>query len=439
LNGRRQREQYEYASRYLPGGVNSSTRLNRGVGMPVYVARAEGGRFTDIDGREVVDMCCAHGAALLGHGHQAVKEAVRRASGLGFAHSFETEHHAELARRVCELIPCAEKVRFCSSGSEATLHMLRACRAFTGRSKIIRFEGHFHGYHELIYIGGHPPKDIQPENRTRPYIESPGIPAEFADYVVPVPFNDRPAMEDAVDRFGADAAAVILEPVNYNCACIMPDPGYLEFLRDITRDTGILLFFDEIQSSFKKSPGGAQEDFGVVPDVCTIGKSLGGGLPLSAFCGRGDIMDLYQPVGPVQHSGTFNAHLVPVLSGLAFLNEVTEPAFYERLRTIERRLHGGIDRIVEKYGLSMVTPRHGARFNILLGRTTPARRYEDTFCHDTRVMLSIIGKCWERGAYFHDYGGGPLHHGYSIAHTDDDIDTVLSILDDVLCETAGEL
>lgn len=192
-----------------------------------------------------------------------------------------------------------------------------------------------------------------------------------------IPFNDRDALLKAVEEHGHESAMLILEPVNYNCAGIKPEPGYLEFCREITRDAGMVLFFDEIQSVFKRSLGGAQQDFGVVPDVCTIGKSLGGGLPLSAFCGKAQIMDMFQPIGPVQHSGTFNAHLVPVLAGLAFLREAMKPEFYPTLRQREQQ--------------------------------------------------------------FHDYGGGPLHHGYSIQHSAEDIAQVLDVLETVLIEFKDEI
>lgn len=425
-------EQFERASRVMPGGVNSSTRLNRALGTPLYATRAEAARVWDVEGRALIDMNCAHGAALLGHGHPAVNRALGRAIELGGVATFETPHHEALASAVCRHIPCAERVRFCSSGSEATLHLIRACRAHTGRTKILRIEGHFHGYHELIYIGGHPPPEALAANRSNPYVESPGIPAAFAELIIPIPYNDVAVLETAIDRHGHDIALAVLEPVNYNCAGIGPDPGYLERLRSLTADAGIVLFFDEIQSAFKKSPGGAQLDFGVTPDVCTIGKSLGGGLPLSAFCGRADIMDLYQPVGPVQHSGTFNAHLVPVLAGLAFFEELERPGFYAHLQALEARFHDGVDRIIADLDLNMVVPRHGARFNIVLGRRDRPRRYEQTFTHEPHVMLEIIRRCWQRGVYFHDYGGGPLHHGYSVQHTTDDIDVVLNVLADAL-------
>ena len=425
-------EQYERACRVLPGGVNSSTRLNRALGTPFFAGRAEGAHVWDIEGRRYIDMCCGHGSALLGHGHPAVTAALAKASGLGHLHAFETEYHEALAAMVCEAVPSAERVRFCSAGSEATLHLIRACRGHTGREKILRVEGHFHGYHEMIYIGGFPPCDAVAENRATPYIESPGIPRVLADLIIPIPYNDPQALEDAIAQHGDEIAMFILEPIDFNCACIKPDPGYLELARRLTEEAGIVLFFDEIQSSFKKSRGGAQQDLGITPDVCTIGKALGGGLPLSAFCGRAEIMDCFQPVGPVQHSGTFNAHLVPVLSGLAFMQETMKDDFYSRLQRLEQRFHAGIDRIIADLDLNMIVPHHGARFNVLLGRTTVARRYDEIFCHDNEVMLALIRACWERGVYFHDYGGPPVHHGYSVAHTAEDIDTVLTVMEDAL-------
>jgi len=425
-------EQYQLASQVLPGAVNSSTRLNHALGTPFFASRGRGSRVWDIEGREYIDMNCAHGAALLGHGHPAIDRAVAQATQLGYLHSFETEYHEELARKLCDCIPCAEKIRFCSSGSEATLHLIRACRGFTGRKKIIRIEGHFHGYHELIYIGGHPPTSAHPQNRRNPYIESPGIPEEFAGLIIPIPYNDPEALEQAIREHGEETALVILEPVNYNCGCIKPQEGYLQVLRRLTADAGIILFFDEIQSAFKKSRGGAQEDFGITPDVCTIGKSIGGGLPLSAFCGRAEIMDVFQPVGPVQHSGTFNAHLVAILAGLAFVDESAKPEFYSHLQKLEARFHDGMDNIIKTHNLNMIVPHHGARFDVLLGRRTPALRYEDTFCHDKELMLKIIRGCWERGVYFHDYGGATVHHGYSVQHTVEDIDAALNVLEDVL-------
>ncbi len=425
-------QQYEKAKKVISGGVNSSTRLNQAIGTPFFASKAIAGHVWDIEGRKFIDMSCAHGAALLGHSHPAIDNAMQTAAKLGYVNSFETQYHEELASKICQAIPCAERVRFCSAGSEATLHMIRGCRAFTGRQKIIRFEGHFHGYHELIFIGGHPPASHLKDNRNHPYIESAGIPQLFADFIIPIPFNDPEALKQAIDKHGHETAAVILEPINYNSGCIKAQPDFLKLLRDLTKEAGIILFFDEIQSSFKKSPGGAQQDFGITPDVCTIGKALGGGLPLSAFCGKAEIMEIFQPIGPAAHSGTFNAHIIPILAGLAFINEIKKPEFYSTLQKLEAQFHQGIDRIIKDNNLNMIVPYHGARFDIVLGRKTPALRYEDTLCHNKDLMLKIIKACFDRGVYFHDYGGSCVHHGYSIQHTTEDIDKVLNVLEDVL-------
>lgn len=423
--------QYEKASKVLPGGVNSSIRFSKARGLPMYVSKAAGSKFRDLNGKEYIDMSCAHGAGLLGNASPLVDEAIKKAMALGYANSFETVYHEELARKVCECIPCADMVRFVGSGSEATLHLIRVCRAFTGKKKIIRMEGHFHGYHEMIYIGGQPPREAFPQNRVRPYIESPGIPEEFAELIVPVPFNDRAALDEAIGKHGSDTAMVILEPINFNTGGIKPEPGYLEYVREVTRREGILLFFDEIQSSFKKSVGGAQLDYGVTPDVCTIGKALGGGLPLSAFCGREEIMRTVKPVGTTQHSGTFNAHLISVMAGLAFINEAKKPYFYDTLEARGARLEDGVNRLIRELDLNMVINRHGSRFNLVFGRKTPPKRYEETFTHEPALMLEFLRGTTEHGVYFHDYGGGPSHHGISIAHTEKDVDNVLASVEDV--------
>jgi glutamate-1-semialdehyde 2,1-aminomutase len=427
-----QKDQFDKASRVMPGGVNSSTRLNKALGMPFYASSGKGSRVTGVDGKEYIDMCCAHGAGLLGNAHPAIDEALRKAAEIGYVNAFETVYHEELASYVVKTVACAEKVRFCSSGSEATMHLIRACRGFTGKKKIIRVEGHFHGYHEMIYIGGHPPVSEFHRNRTEPYIESAGIPDEFARLIIPVPFNDEEALKEAAAMHGNETAILIMEPINFNCAGIRANESYLKLARKIATENDIVLFFDEVQSAYKKSFCAAQNELGIIPDVTTIGKALGGGLPLSAFCGKKEIMDCFSPLGKVQHSGTFNAHLVPVLAGLAFMHEASKPEFYGKLHELEKQFHDGLDKIIYDNDLNMVVPHYGARFNILLGRKTPAKNYEETFCHDNSIFLKILRECFERGVYFHDYGGGPSHHGYSVQHTSDDIELVLNILEEAL-------
>ena len=266
---------FKRARQSLPGGVCASTRLNQALGHPLYVDHAHGAHIVDVDGKSWLDMSCGHGAALLGHGHPAIVEALVRSAELGICSAHDMRYHVEVAETLCQMIPCAERIRFTNSGSEATLHALRLCRAVSGRDNIIRFTGHFHGYHELTYIGGHVPADRLDDASS--YVESPGIPEPMAQFIVALPYNDLEAVERALQQRGGDIGTIILEPVDFNSGGIAPQPGFLEGLRDLSRQYDVILFFDEIQSSFKKSTGGAQADFGVTPDICTIGKSLGGG------------------------------------------------------------------------------------------------------------------------------------------------------------------
>lgn len=432
------KEHFEQAKQVLPGGVNSSTRYNKGIGLPLYVSHASADKLYDLDGNEYIDMCCAHGAGLLGNAHPAIEAALKQSISMGICNSMETIYHEQLAREICEMIPCADMVRFVNAGSEATLHLIRLCRAYTGRKKIIRMEGTFHGYHESIYIGGQVGPEHLEQNRIHAVPESAGIPEEFASLIIPVPYNDFEAFDRAVAEHEGEVAMVILEPIVYNTSCIMPLPGYLEHLRKVTKEKGIVLFFDEVQTSFKTNAAGAQGFFGVIPDVCSFGKSVGGGLPLSGMCGKREIMECFKPIGSCQHSGTFNAPLPNVLCGLAFLNEVKQEGFYPRLAALEEYFYSGLERIVKENDLNMVIVSHGPQFNITFGRKTPPVRYEDSFTHKKETMWRFCKGCFERGVYFHDYGGGPSHHGFSIAHSEESLGIVLKVVEEVLLEMHHE-
>lgn len=417
----------ERARRSLPGGVCSSTRFNTALGGPLYVTRSAGSRFTEVEGREYIDMCCGHGAALLGHRYPAIVRAVTEAADLGFCSAFDSPQGVDLAEMLCRYIPCAERVRFTNSGSEATLHAIRLCRAFTGRDKIIRFTGHFHGYHEHTYIGGHPPAGAMANPSS--YRESAGIPEAMTQFIIALPFNDLDAVEATLKAQAHEIGTLILEPVDFNSGGIQPRPGYLAALRELTRRYNVVLFFDEIQSSFKRCTGGAQADFGVTPDICTIGKALGGGLPLSAICGRADIMDRFKPVGDVQHSGTFNAPLLNVLAGLAFCTEAGGVELYPKLEKIGAQFYDGLDRIIRELGVPVQAPRYGARFGLMLGLEAPPVDYRDALRHRKDLMLEFVRQTASRGVYFHDYGGNPCHHGFSVAHTEQDIARVLEVIE----------
>lgn len=427
-------EWFSRAREVLPGGVCSSTRLNQGLGKPVYASRAQAARFWDLDGKEYLDMSMSHGATLLGHGPPCLRKAFETAWDLGVLCSFDTPFHIRLAEALCEIVPCAERVRFTNSGTEATLHALRLCRAATGRDKIIRFNGHFHGYHDFTLIGGHPPADQV--TAVPPFRESPGIPAALAELVVAVDYNDVEALEAAVLREKDHAGTILIEPVDFNCGCIAPEPGFLEAARKLADQHGMILFFDEIQSFAKKSPGGAQQDFGVTPDICTIGKSLGAGLPLSAIAGRADLMDKFKPFGPVAHSGTFNAPLVSMLSGLAFVDEIRKPEFWRQIEALGKRLYAGLEEIARRSPVPVRFQHHGSRFSIIFGTRDPVINYRQSLVHSPPRMLEFCRRTAELGVYFHDYGGSACHHGYSSAHTPEDIDTVLGVVEHVLGKMA---
>jgi glutamate-1-semialdehyde 2,1-aminomutase len=414
----------------IPGGVCSSTRFNQAWGKPVYAARSKGARFWDVEGREFLDFSMSHGATLLGHAPECLKPVFDTAWQMGVMCSLDTPYHIELAEQLCELVPCAERVRFTSSGSEATLHALRLCRAISGRDKIIRFHGHFHGYHEFTFVAGHPPADQL--GASPPYRESAGIPRSVAELVIPLEYNDIEALEATVLKHKHEAGTILIEPVDYNCGAITPRPGFLEKARELATKHNMILFFDEIQSFAKKSSGGAQRDFGVTPDICTIGKSLGAGLPLSAIAGRADLMDHFKPVGNVAHSGTFNAPLLCILAGLAFVNEIKKPEFWSRIHDVSARLDAGLQDISKRSPVPVRFQTYGSRFGIIFGTREPVWSYKQSLCHKKETMLEFCRQTTARGVYFHDYGGGSCHHGFSLAHTDADIARGLEVVEESL-------
>ena len=426
-------EQYRQACAFLAGGVTASTRLNRALGRPMLVDRAEGCRIWDLDGREYIDLCCSHGATLLGHGDMRVRHAVERVLARGSACSYENELHTELARLLCETVPCCERVRLTGSGTEATMHCLRLARAFTGRSKLLKFEGNFHGYHDqVMYAIGTPADRLGPESGPNPYPGSSGLPAGLDDHLVIVPYNQPDLLEAALARHGHELAAVVCEPIYYNAGCIVPSNEFMAALRRLTREHGVLLIFDEVLSAFRMAPGGAQEYLGVTPDLCTLGKAVGGGFPLSVFGGRQDIMDRLMPQGDCQHSGTYNGHPVAVAAGLAAMTAYRQPGFYDHINAVAQRLYDGLNELFVRHGVAGRVQGLGARFGIYFGMTEPIRSYRDAVKHHREQMLHFIAAAARHGVYFHDYGGAACHHGFCAAMMLADTEEVLNRLEDAL-------
>jgi glutamate-1-semialdehyde 2,1-aminomutase len=428
-------EQYQEATRYLAGGVSASTRLNRAVGHAMLFDRAEGCRLWDLDGKEYLDLCCSHGATLLGHGDARVRRAVEQALDRGAACSYENELHTQLARLLCETVPCCERVRFTCSGTEATMHCLRLARACTGRSKILKLEGNFHGYHDQVMFAISTPADqLGAETAPTLYPGSTGIAAGLEQNLVVVPYNRADLLEEAFRRHAGELAAVICEPIYYNAGCIVPTPEFVAALRRLTRDNGVLLIFDEVLCAFRMAPGGAQEYLGVTPDLCTLGKAVGGGFPLSAFGGRRQLMERLMPTGDCQHSGTYNGHIVAVAAGLAAVTAYRQPGFYEHVRTIADRLYGGLQALFDRHRVAARVQGLGARFGIYFGVPGPVTNYREAVQHQREQMLRFVRLAIEHGVYFHDYGGAACHHGFCAAMTLADVDESLRRIDQALAQ-----
>jgi glutamate-1-semialdehyde 2,1-aminomutase len=392
----------------------------------MYFDRAAGCRLWDLDGKEYLDLCCSHGATLLGHGDGRVRQAVEAALQRGAACSYENEQHAELAELLCRTVPCLERVRFTGSGTEATLHCLRLARAFTGRNKILKFEGNFHGYHDQVMVAiGTPADQLGPEDRPTPFLGSTGMPPGLAELLVIVPYNRPDLLEAAFARHGPELAAVIGEPIYYNAGCIVPTREFLDTLWRLTRRHDTLLIFDEVLSAFRMGPGGAQEYIGVTPDLCTLGKAVGGGYPLSVFGGRKDIMDRLMPIGDCQHSGTYNGHPVVVAAALAALTAYRELGFYDHIHAVAGALYSRLNALFERHGVRAQVQGLGARFGVYFGLEAPPQNYRDAVRHQRDRMLNFIKLAIEHGVYFHDYGGAACHHGFCAAMTLADVAEVL--------------
>ena len=325
------------ALKYIPGGVNSPVRAFRAVGgQPFFVSKAKGARVWDVDGNELIDFVCTWGPAILGHAHPKIISAIKTAADHGTSFGIPNPFEVTMAKLICSLVPSIQKVRMTNSGTEACMSAIRLARGFTKRDKIIKFDGCYHGHVDSLLVKagsgaltfGHP--------------DSAGVPAAFTQHTIVLPFNDADAVKAAFAANKNQIAGIIVEPVPGNAGLYLPKPGYLEFLSEVTRANGALLIFDEVMTGFRLAPGGAQERFGIRPDLTTLGKIIGGGLPVGAFGGRADIMDLLAPLGPVYQAGTLSGNPLAMAAGIAALNELSrsrrEEALTEKSKKNQRLL-----------------------------------------------------------------------------------------------------
>jgi glutamate-1-semialdehyde 2,1-aminomutase len=345
------------ALQHIPGGVNSPVRAFRAVGgQPFFVNRAAGARVWTVDGDELIDYVGTWGPAILGHAHPKIIAAVKAASDHGTSFGIPNPAEVTTARLIKELVPSVDKVRLCNSGTEACMSAIRLARGFTRRDKIIKFDGCYHGHADCLLVKagsgaltfGNP--------------DSAGVPADTAKHTLVLPFNDEAAVKACLTANRGEVAAIILEPVPGNAGLYLPRPGYLEFLRQVTAEQGIVLIFDEVMTGFRLAPGGAQERFGIRPDLSTFGKIIGGGLPVGAFGGRGDIMDCLAPLGPVYQAGTLSGNPLAMAAGITALEELRATDAYTKLEQNGAALEAGLRDAAKSAGVPVTFNRCGSMF-----------------------------------------------------------------------------
>jgi len=394
--GNRSRELFRKAKGVTPGGVHSPVRAFRAVGgEPFFVSSAQGARLRDVDGNVYVDYVGSWGPAILGHAHPEIVDAVREAAGRGI--SFGTPHpgEVELASKICELVPSVKKVRFCSSGTEATMSCVRLARGFTRKKKIIKFSGCYHGHSDALLVAA----GSGPLTLGRP--DSAGVTSGAVQDTLILPFHDREAVRICLEKYGDDLAAILLEPIPANVGLILPEEGYLEFLREQASKVGALLIFDEVMTGFRLGLGGAQGMLGVRPDLTAFGKVIGGGMPVGAFGGRAEIMDQLAPDGPVYQAGTLSGHPLAMAAGIAQLKVLERGGVYERLEKTGREIEKIVRKQLESAGLDYPWARVGSMFCLFFrergGKVLDLAEAQKC---DRTAYAAFFHKMLEKGVYF---------------------------------------
>jgi glutamate-1-semialdehyde 2,1-aminomutase len=421
---------YERARALIPGGVGSAIQYY--APHPLYIADSKGSRVWDVDGNEYVDYLLCYAAMVAGHANPQIVEAIRAQAEHGTLFVMPTTLAADLAEEIMRRYPPIEMIRFTQSGVEATQTAIRLARAATGRKHIVKIEGSYHGGtdHLLVSIGGAPADAMGSADAPVSTADSAGLLPASTEYTTVVQFNDLDAMRAAFDRADGDVAGVIVEPVMTNGGVIAPRPGYLEGLRDLTRERGAVLIFDEVKVGCRIAPGGACERFGITPDLVTLAKAIGGGVPVGAFGGRRDLMEQISPLGPAIHFGTYNANPLGMAAGLACLTKVMTPETYGRMEALATRLAEGQRKIIADLGIPACVTQVATLGGILFTPTEPSNFREAATCD--------VAKWW-------DYWFGMLNRGVipmgsawfeewsiSAQHTDADIDRTLEATGDVL-------
>lgn len=412
--------------RYMPGGVNSPVRAFRAVGgVPVFISRGKGSRVWDVEGREYIDYVGSWGPLILGHAHPRVVEVLREQALLGTSFGAPTQWELELCKLLVEALPSVEKVRLTNSGTEATMSAIRLARAYTKRKKVLKFEGCYHGHVDglLVKAGS--------GALTFGVPDSPGVPEEYAGLTLVVPYNDLGAVEGAFQRHKGEIACVIVEPVAGNMGVVLPEKGFLEGLREICSREGALLIFDEVITGFRLSWSGAQGLFGVMPDLTCLGKIIGGGLPIGAFGGRAEVMDLLSPSGPVYQAGTLSGNPLSVRAGLETLKVLGESMPYGDLEALGKNLALGLLELFSEKGIPVTINQIGSMLTVFFTEG-PVKDFDSARKSDTRLFSAFFHAILKRGLYIppSQFESWFL----SLAHTESDIYMTLDRIRDALKE-----
>ncbi len=401
------------------GGVNSPVRAMKPY--PFFTERAEGCRLHDVDGNSYIDYCLAYGPLILGHAYPKVIESVKQQIERGSLYGTPTELETKFAQKICQAVPTAEMLRFVNTGTEATMGAIRLARGYTGKNKIIKFEGAFHGAHDYVLV------KAGSGATTHGMPTSAGVPKDTTKNTIIVPFNDEAAVENALKD--ADTAGIILEPIIGNAGCIMPKDGYLKFLREATADKGALLIFDEVITGFRLAYGGAQEYYGVMPDITTLGKILGGGLPIGAIASSREIMENMAPLGKVYQAGTFNGNPLSMAAGYAAVTELEDGSVYEKVNALGDRMRKGLEEVTADLGLETRVYGVASMFQIYITGEDVAD-YQAALRADKDLFLKFQQELMKRGVFF-----PPSQYEcnfISYAHGEDEIDDTLSTVEDSL-------
>jgi glutamate-1-semialdehyde 2,1-aminomutase len=425
----RNEELFARAQRTIPGGVNSPVRAFRSVGgTPRFLKKALGARVWDADGKEYLDYVGSWGPAILGHADPVVVEAVRSAALDGLSFGAPTEREIEMAERLCELLPSMEMVRLVSSGTEATMSAIRLARGFTGRDAIVKFEGCYHGHADSLLVKagsglltfGNP--------------SSAGVPEDFAKHTLVLDYNDPAQLEETFKARGGEIACVIIEPIAGNMNLIKPSAEFMHLLRRLCTEHGAVLIFDEVMTGFRVGPRGVQGLFGITPDLTTLGKVIGGGMPVGAFGGRRDIMQKIAPLGPVYQAGTLSGSPVAVAAGLASLGQIARPGFYETLTARTTRLVAGLNAAAAQHGVGFVADSVGGMFGLYFAKAVP-QNYAEVMACDKERFNRFFHAMLDAGHYF---APSAFEAGFvSAAHAEADIDSTIAAAEQWFAANAG--